>query len=64
MFKGASIVTTALFSKILIKMVLEKRHFVGCGMAILGIVIVGLSSFIDSTPSGDSTFVTFYAHLG
>jgi drug/metabolite transporter (DMT)-like permease len=46
MFKGASIVTTAIFSKILIKMVLEKRHFVGCGMAILGITIVGSSGFL------------------
>ena len=52
MFKGASIVTTAIFSKILIKMVLEKRHFVGCGMAILGIVIVGTSGFLESDTKG------------
>lgn len=58
MFKGASIVTTALFSKVLINMKLEKRHFVGCGLAILGIkyylfnyyiigiIIVGTSGFL------------------
>jgi drug/metabolite transporter (DMT)-like permease len=45
MFKGASIVTTALFSKLLINMKLQRRHFVGCGMAVLGIVIVGSSGF-------------------
>lgn len=59
MFKGASIVTTAIFSKILVNMVLEKRHFVGCGMAILGILIVGSSSFIESNSSGESTFVSY-----
>jgi drug/metabolite transporter (DMT)-like permease len=64
MFKGASIVTTALFSKILLKMVLEKRHFVGCGMAILGILIVGSSSFIESNSSGESTFVILIIILG
>ncbi len=60
MFKGASIVTTAIFSKILIKMKLEIRHFVGCGMAILGIVIVGTSGFLESDTNGDSTFVIIF----
>jgi hypothetical protein len=64
MFKGASIVTTAIFSKILIKMVLEKRHFVGCGLAILGILIVGSSSFIESNSSGDTTFVILFPIIG
>ena len=64
MFKGASIVTTAIFSKILIRMVLEKRHFVGCGLAILGILIVGSSSFIESNSSGDTTFVIFCLKIG
>ncbi len=64
MFKGASIVTTAIFSKILINMNLQKRHFVGCGMAIMGIVIVGSSSFIESNSNGDTTFVIFVNNLG
>ena len=52
MFKGASIVTTAIFSRILIKMVIEKRHLAGCGLAIIGIIIVGSSSFLEEDSSG------------
>ena len=64
MFKGASIVTTAIFSKLLIKIVLEKRHFVGCGLAILGILVVGSSSFIESNSTGETTFVILFAIKG
>lgn len=49
MFKGTSIVTTAIFSKILIKMVIEKRHIAGCGLAILGLSVVGSSGLLEST---------------
>jgi hypothetical protein len=56
MFKGASIVTTAIFSKILFNMVIQKRHYVGCGAAILGLIIVGASGFLQ--PSSDTDFVT------
>lgn len=56
MFKGASIVTTAIFSRILVKMVIEKRHLAGCGLAILGLVVVGSSGFFGNS-GGDSTFV-------
>ena len=49
MFKGGSIVTTALFAKILIGMVLLKRHTVGCFLAVLGIVIVGSSGFLENS---------------
>lgn len=53
MFKGASIVTTALFSKILFDMVIQRRHLVGCGAAIVGLIIVGASGFVNK--SSDST---------
>jgi drug/metabolite transporter (DMT)-like permease len=52
MFKGASIVTTAIFSRILVKMVIQKRHLAGCGLAILGLVIVGSSGFLGNSSSG------------
>jgi len=45
MFKGSSIVSTAIFSKILINIVLLKRHYVGCGLAILGVIVLGSSAF-------------------
>lgn len=57
MFKGASIVTTAIFSKMLIGMVVERRHWVGCGAAILGLVIVGISGFLGSSSSDSTDFV-------
>lgn len=58
MFKGASIVTTAIFSKILINMIVEKRHLAGCGLAILGLVIVGSAGFIDKKgDDSDKDFV-------
>jgi drug/metabolite transporter (DMT)-like permease len=52
MIKGTSIVTTAFFSWILMKMKLQKRHFIGCGLAILGLVIVGSSAFILKDTTG------------
>ena len=57
MFKGAGIVTTAIFSKILFGMVIEKRHWIGCGMAVLGLVVVGSSGFL--LPSDDEASVNF-----
>ena len=65
MFKGASIVTTAIFSKILVKMVIEKRHIAGCSAAVIGLVIVGSSGFFSTdSDSKESTFVLFYFTLG
>jgi len=43
---GASIVTTLFFSKILLKITIEKRHLVGCGLGVIGLLIVGASGFI------------------
>lgn len=53
MFKGASIVTTVIFSKILLGMIIQKRHVVGCGSAIFGLVIVGASGFLSTSESDD-----------
>lgn len=52
MFKGTSLVTTAIFSKILVHMVIQKRHLAGCGLAVLGITIVGSSGFVDTSSGG------------
>lgn len=56
MFKGAILVTTALFSKILFKMKLERRHIVGGGLALAGLVVVGLSELFDQKPGQQSEF--------
>lgn len=58
MFKGASIVTTAIFSKLLFGMIVEKRHLAGCGLAILGLVIVGSAGlFNKKSDDDDKSFV-------
>jgi len=41
--KGGSIITTAIFTRILLKRVLNKRRVIGCVLASLGITVVGLS---------------------
>lgn len=43
MLKGASIVTTLIFSYWLIDMKIRTRHVVGCGLAVIGLAIVGLA---------------------
>lgn len=47
MFQGASIITTAIFAKLLFNMSIQKRHLTGCGLAFLGLLIVGGSGFIE-----------------
>lgn len=64
MFKGASIVTTAIFSRILVKMVIEKRHIAGCGLAILGLMVVGSSGFLSTDDKGESKFVNIHLFIG
>ena len=45
-FKGAIIFGTLLFSKVLLKMKITKRHILSCGIAFLGLVITALSDFV------------------
>ncbi len=51
MLKGSSIVTTMIFSKILLRKQLQKRHYFGCSLTILGMVIVAGSSMFEKTSS-------------
>jgi len=54
MFQGASIITTIIFSKILINITIQKRHVWGCGLAFIGLLIVGGSGFIEpQTDTGE-----------
>ena len=45
-YLGGVIVVTATFSVIFLKKKLERHHYLGCSLAISGIVLVGLSNFI------------------
>jgi drug/metabolite transporter (DMT)-like permease len=55
MFQGGSIITTLIFSKILINMVIKKRHIWGCALAFVGLLIVGGSGFLGSQGSSGSS---------
>jgi drug/metabolite transporter (DMT)-like permease len=46
--KGGAIITTAIFTRILLKRILTKRRIFGCVLATVGITIVGLSVVIFS----------------
>lgn len=46
MLKGGSLITTALFSYLLLKNKLKRNHIVGCIMAIIGVSIVGVSGIL------------------
>lgn len=63
MFKGAAIITTAIFSKILVKMVIERRHIIGCALAIVGLVIVGGSGYFGSDDVSNGEFVGYILML-
>lgn len=53
---GGSIVTTLLFSKLLLKIKIERRQVVGCGMGVLGLLLVGFSGLIESSQSQSGDF--------
>ena len=43
MLKGASIITTLYFSRRLISMQVQSRHLAGCGLSIMGLILVGIA---------------------
>ena len=63
-FKGSTIFATLVFSKILLKIIIYRRHIISCSLAFIGLVIVGLSDFIfkDSIPKYN-VFNSIYLEL-
>jgi drug/metabolite transporter (DMT)-like permease len=53
LLQGGSIITTAIFSKILINMVLKSYHLIGCLLTVIGVTIVGMSDIVFGTHSND-----------
>ena len=51
--QGGNLITTVIFSKILLKTKIFRRHWLGCSLSIAGLVIVGVSGFIS--PNGSSS---------
>ena len=63
MLKGANIVTTLVFARWLINFDIKSRHIVGCGLAVIGLVIVGLADIYLSDKTATSTSDVFYPLL-
>ena len=61
MLKGGSIVTTLIFSKYLLDIYVQKRQIVGCGLAILGLLLVGVGEIYigDSSNATEEGQVSF-----
>lgn len=57
LLQGGAIVTTLIFSRILLKMLIERRHLLGCSLAIFGLVIIGVNSLVNSSSGSDAEFV-------
>jgi drug/metabolite transporter (DMT)-like permease len=53
LLQGGNIITTAIFSKILLNMVIKRNHLIGCSLAVIGITIAGISDFVIGTHSSD-----------
>lgn len=61
MLKGASIITTLIFSKHLLDMVIQIRHIVGCGLSVLGLCLVGLAEvYIPSADQEQQVLIHLY----
>ncbi len=53
MLKGGTIILTAIFSVLFLKRKLKSYHYIGIILTVIGITIVGLSSFLISGEDGD-----------
>ena len=55
MLKGSSIITTLIFSKSLIGLPVQSRHLVGCGLSLMGLMLVGMAEvYIPLATSADA----------
>lgn len=63
MLKGASIVTTLVFSHWLIDFEVRSRHAVGCALAVLGLAIVGLADIYLADTKGVTSSDVYHAIL-
>ena len=62
MMRGGSIVTTFLFSIIFLKIKVMKNQVAGAALALIGVMIVGLSNmvFSDSSGSDQNAVICFF----
>jgi drug/metabolite transporter (DMT)-like permease len=60
MLKGGSLITTALFSYLLMRTKLKRNHISGCILAFIGVFIVGASSLIFKSASSAYSIVDIF----
>ncbi len=53
-FQGGSIITTLLFSKILLKIKIERWHVIGILLAMIGLAVVGVLKFLTLGVNSDN----------
>lgn len=56
--KGGAIITTAIFTRILLKKMFTKQRLLGCAFATIGITIVGLSVVLYPSSKTHEEFTT------
>jgi drug/metabolite transporter (DMT)-like permease len=51
MLRGGTIITTCIFSVLVLKIKIQKSQYLGSGLALIGVVIVGVSNYMFSGSS-------------
>lgn len=61
MMRGGTIITTFLFSKLILKLKVNNYQILGSGLAIIGVVVVGISNIaFQSSSSTSATVISIY----
>lgn len=62
MIKGGGLITTAIFSYVLLKNKIQRNHISGCVLALVGILIVGSSNLIFNGSGASSSETVLIAN--
>ena len=62
MLKGGGLITTAIFSYVLLKKKIQRNHISGCVLALVGILIVGSSNLIFNGSGASSSETVLIAN--
>jgi drug/metabolite transporter (DMT)-like permease len=57
LFKGSSIISNAFFSKLLLNVNMDIKHWIGCTLAMIGLIIASLSGLLDPENSHKTVFL-------
>lgn len=60
MLRGGTIVTTCFFAKFVLKSKIEKHQYLGSGLVLAGVVVIGVSNYKfsgGSSPNSDAVLI-------